>query len=681
MARPFSLRGRVLGVGAVFAVAGALVLGLALIAGAGRAQGGFTLAAVIAGFGLAGLALGLWYLLDTHLARPVDLLAGAMRARAHGDVGVPLDAAPAQYLGDLGPAAVALAADLEAARAALAGAVARETSHLSTEKARLEALLADVQVGVLLCSGEHRLAFYNGPAVEMIGAGITTDPGLDRPLFDFLRAGPIVEAHARLVATGDPAAASDLLASTCDGARVLAARMRLRDVGGYVLTLNDVTADLATHARREALLAEMLDQMRRPAAALSSLMAALPPGEPVPEPLDRALRGEVARLVKSVTDLSGRQDAGRSDAAPQATTRASDLADGVRARIEADGHEVVTQAADLLLRCNGFKMIALISGLAEDLAREGFGSSFTLAVAEDGSGGLIRLGWDGPPLPMARLDAWLDADLEPGLSAVSRRAVLVAHETDLWPETTMGMQALCLPIPHARRAVTRPTPVPRLVVYDFELLSRARSVRVQDSPLEQLTYVVFDTETTGLAPDAGDEIVQIAAVRIVNGRRVEGEVFNTLVNPGRSIPARSTVVHGITDAMVADAPGIDSVAARFHAFASGAVLVAHNAPFDMAFLRRPGPRTGLVFDHPVLDTVLLSAVVFGQHEVHTLDALTHRLGVTIPEEARHTALGDAVATADAFLKLLGMVRGRGFATFGAVLTEVRRHGRLLKDLN
>jgi DNA polymerase III subunit epsilon len=111
------------------------------------------------------------------------------------------------------------------------------------------------------------------------------------------------------------------------------------------------------------------------------------------------------------------------------------------------------------------------------------------------------------------------------------------------------------------------------------------------------------------------------------------------------------------------------------------VLIAHNAPFDMEFLRRQESRIGLSFNMPVLDTVLLSAVVYGQHEVHSLDALTHRLGITIPEEARHTAIGDTVATADAFLKLVPILAGRGHATFGDVLAEVRKHGRLLKDLN
>ena len=83
----------------------------------------------------------------------------------------------------------------------------------------------------------------------------------------------------------------------------------------------------------------------------------------------------------------------------------------------------------------------------------------------------------------------------------------------------------------------------------------------------------------------------------------------------------------------------------------------------------------------MLDTVLLSAVVFGQNETHSLDALAHRLGMTIPEEVRHTAIGDTRATADALLKLLPMLKARKVTTFGEALAEVRRHGRLLKDLN
>ena len=87
------------------------------------------------------------------------------------------------------------------------------------------------------------------------------------------------------------------------------------------------------------------------------------------------------------------------------------------------------------------------------------------------------------------------------------------------------------------------------------------------------------------------------------------------------------------------------------------------------------------FDHPVLDTVLLSAVVFGQSELHTLDALTDRLGISIPPEARHTAMGDTIATAAALEKLIPMLEAKGCVTFGQTVAAVRRHARLLKDVN
>lgn len=220
----------------------------------------------------------------------------------------------------------------------------------------------------------------------------------------------------------------------------------------------------------------------------------------------------------------------------------------------------------------------------------------------------------------------------------------------------------------------------RPVAYDFSLLDVAPTPALDAAPLSSLTFVVFDSETTGLDPQR-DAVVQIGAVRVVNGRRVEGEVFDTLVNPGRPIPPGATRVHHVDDAMVADAPDITAAGRAFHRFASGAVLVAHNAPFDLAFLRRGASDMGVAWDHPVLDTVLLSAIVFGGSETHTLDALCARLGIAIPPEHRHTAMGDALATAEALVRLLPVLEARGIATFGQALAEARRHGRLLNDAN
>lgn len=677
-----------LAAGNVAALVAGLVFGFEKL-GEPEALDGFVIGGVVAGFVITGLITAVWFLFDENVAKPIERLAGGMRARTHAEIEAELDQVSGRYLGDLAPAAAAITQHLAETRSALTESVQRETTRLAQEKERLEALLSDVPVGVLLCSADHQLVFYNGQAVDLLGGAHA--PGLDRRVYDYLHRAPIQHAYERLRETDDPDAASDLMCATVADGKVLAARMRLISEGedhhvtkraGYVLTLRDVSGDMRAHAAREALMDELFDRIRRPAAALQSLTGVLTaddgPTGPARDRVREAARAEAANLAGAIHTLFERHEVMRADWWPLAMIRASDLGEAVRARVAASGGEVMAVTAPLMLRCEGFEMVALLSALAGRLVGR---SGFRLEITEEGAGALVALEWQGAAVPVGELERWLDAPLEVGMDDVTGRRVLATHASEIWPETLgEGRARLCIPLREARRVSKRPKPVPRAVVYDFDLLGRARDAEVADTALEKLTYVVFDTETTGLVPSE-DEIVQIAAVRIVNGRRVQTEVFDTLVNPGRRIPPASTSVHGISDAMVADAPDIIEVGMKFHKFVEGAVLVAHNAPFDMEFLRRKEGGIGASFDNPVLDTVLLSAVVFGQSEVHSLDALTHRLGITIPEEARHTAIGDTVATADAFLKLMPALKARGLTTFGEVVAEVRKHGRLLKDLN
>lgn len=223
-------------------------------------------------------------------------------------------------------------------------------------------------------------------------------------------------------------------------------------------------------------------------------------------------------------------------------------------------------------------------------------------------------------------------------------------------------------------------PDARPMVFDFELLNPAEARDLSDTPLTQLCYVPFDTETTGLSVEK-DDIVQIGAVRVLNGRIVGGETLDLYVNPGRPIPPASTRIHHVTDADVADAPDIRAAGQALHHFTRDAVLVAHNAPFDIGLLRKSADAMGVQWDHPVVDTVLLSAIVFGTTEEHSLDALCDRLTITIPTALRHTALGDAHATAEALVRLLPLLAGMGITRFDQLVTESKRHNRLLKDLN
>jgi DNA polymerase-3 subunit epsilon len=213
------------------------------------------------------------------------------------------------------------------------------------------------------------------------------------------------------------------------------------------------------------------------------------------------------------------------------------------------------------------------------------------------------------------------------------------------------------------------------VTYDFALASRGAP---DTRPLKALTCVVFDTETTGLS--ISDRIVQIAGLRIAGGR-LTGEEFDTLVNPGRPIPPGATDIHGITDAMVKDAPDVATALRGFHHFTEDAVLIAHNAPFDMGLLRAAEAESRKHFPNRVMDTVLLSAMIWGQGAPHSLDAICERLGITIPAGQRHTAMGDAQATAQAFLKMLPALEAKGITRFEHVLGQAQKYRRLLSDAN
>ncbi|MEW5865116.1 MAG: exonuclease domain-containing protein [Pseudomonadota bacterium] len=154
-----------------------------------------------------------------------------------------------------------------------------------------------------------------------------------------------------------------------------------------------------------------------------------------------------------------------------------------------------------------------------------------------------------------------------------------------------------------------------------------------DAPL-----AVLDVETTGAHP-AHDRITEIAVVEVSGGEVVSE--WSTLVNPGRRIPPAIQALTGITDDMVADAPPFERLAAALHERLRERVLVAHNARFDYAFLRREFERAGLEFSARTLCTVKLSRRLYPAEPRHNLDSVIARHGIRC--RARHRALGDAQA--------------------------------------
>lgn len=187
------------------------------------------------------------------------------------------------------------------------------------------------------------------------------------------------------------------------------------------------------------------------------------------------------------------------------------------------------------------------------------------------------------------------------------------------------------------------------------------------TPLRDLPVLVLDTETTGLDV-ASDRIVSIGAVRLHGTRTYRSTSFDRLVNPGRPIPPRSTAVHGITDAMVAEAEPFAAVFEELLELLEGTVIVGHNIPFDLAMLRRECALAGIDWQPPAhLDTLPIVVAHDPALASFDLERLAERFGVDV--HGRHTALGDCLVTAEIYARLVPQLIERGVASLG----QAQRH--------
>lgn len=179
-------------------------------------------------------------------------------------------------------------------------------------------------------------------------------------------------------------------------------------------------------------------------------------------------------------------------------------------------------------------------------------------------------------------------------------------------------------------------------------------------PLEG-SYVVFDIETTGFSP-IKNRIIEIGAVKVSNGEITDR--FSSFVNPQVPIPFEIEKLTSINDEMVMDAPVIEKVLPEFLSFCEGTVLVAHNASFDISFIRENAQRQQLPFDFTYVDTVGIARVLLPHQAKHTLDAVSKTLGISL--ENHHRAVDDAEATAQIFVKFTDMLLKDGKDTLEKV---------------
>jgi DNA polymerase III subunit epsilon len=195
------------------------------------------------------------------------------------------------------------------------------------------------------------------------------------------------------------------------------------------------------------------------------------------------------------------------------------------------------------------------------------------------------------------------------------------------------------------------------------------------TPLADLPALAIDTETTGLDP-LRDRVISIGAVRLHGCRLFRSATVNLLVNPGRSIPNRTIAVHGISNAMVADAPPFEKIVDRLLEHTGGLVLIGHHIDFDLDILRYEMQRCGRDWQPLAgLDIMLLYAGLFPDRRSLLLEDMAADLEV--PVVGRHSALGDALTTGEVFVRLLPALSAQGVETLADAQAWQQRPARRL----
>jgi DNA polymerase III subunit epsilon len=381
--------------------------------------------------------------------------------------------------------------------------------------------------------------------------------------------------------------------------------------------------------------------------------------------LSVATGDELQRLAEEINHLADRLTAAHQDGVRAAAGAASEL-EAERTRLarvlDALGEAVIVVSPEGRIGLGNRAAQVLLgeSLVGRELGDVVAGAATLLHAADEfraGARGARRL-----TVPRGG-DRLLDAVVSPLREGEGRLTglVIILRDRAADGDERAGSEAL----PRSRGAgfvsgVALGGPPPRAHpdFYDFSVLDEVeRHVSMADRSrlLGGLACTVLDVETTGLDPARGDRIVSIACVRIRNGVVRPAEMLDVLVNPGRPLPPASTRIHGITEEMVAGAPPLEAV-----------------LPEILSFLRAAMDRLALrplTDTHPVLDTRLLSQIVHRSLARHDLETVCVRLGVA--PRARHSALGDALATAEIFPRLVELLRRRGIETLGQALDGIR----------
>jgi len=546
------------------------------------------------------------------------------------------------------------------------------------EKKLLAAVMNEIAEGVLIFNRSGRILLYNTQAGRLFsrpsqggGSDVASRKkfiGLGRSIFHFLDKNEITravnEVEERLKGEMDHAASSftAVLHNNCMlNVEIIPVIDRTKTITGFVLTFTDITEKAGLYCRIHSSLVQL--QHRLGVCT-----------DPKDNPGNGSIQGQFAAMQEEILDsMAIELPLTRLSMTDLLSALQRDVAlqSDIRLFVQESGPRKTGVFINLFSFTSAFLFMA--QGIA---ALTGTRRFFLTCSCEDITVSL-DLEWENSrvtmddlrhimardstlflPLPYILEKNRAELSFLPGNGSICSR-IRFTIRLDRGGESCQGKRAPVV-------ADSRPE------FYDFDLFQADDgNVDLLDKSLESVSYTVFDTETTGLDPEGGDEIVSIGAVRIVNQRIQYQETFETLVDPGRDIPAEASMIHGISHNMVKGKPVIEDVLPQFHKFVGNTVLLGHNIAFDMKMLRIKEEATGIrFFKAPVLDTLLLSAVLYPAHGRHDLETIAKRLGVDIM--GRHTSLGDAIATAEIFIKTIPVLQERGIFTLKQALEASKK---------
>lgn len=580
-------------------------------------------------------------------------------------------------------------------------------AELAKERNILAAMMAELPEGILICNRDGQIILYNTQAKRFFNEQVVMlkgEPGnnddgggpsgyeekrflgIGRSVFGLIDRNVIQHAldemHVHLDRNEENVASSFVL--TAKGNRLLRGRTvpvltSHREFSGFIIIFYDITQGLRSEARAEFLLQSFQNRIRHSTTSIKSAIGIM-----LEYPnMDPSRKARLTEIIQNESKALGHLIQNSAEEAllqnkkewPLVPVLADDLIEAFRKKaMTILGVELILEkgGGDGRVRADTYSMLLILLFMLERVVRTTDGEKYFCGFSTTDRFVHIDISWEGSAVKLGQLRKWENQELQierEGLPLYFKE-VLDHHEAEVWPHYNRelgGRACLRLYLP-AFKSSTEDTnriaavlPEERPEFYNFDLFNQpGQNPDLDDCLLADLPYTVFDTETTGLDPSGGDRIISIAAVRIVKLRMLSEERFDHLINPERDIPAETTKIHGINADMVRAKPRIDRILPMFYQFVADTILIAHNAAFDMRMLQIYEEQTKIKFSNPVLDTLLLSAVIHPAHDNHNIRDIADRLGVDII--GRHTAIGDATTTALLFLKMIPLLGNMGIYT-------------------